>query len=237
MMMRVTTLLTGLLLAVFAHAERIDNFVLLDQHGDAHNLYYHKDKSAIVVMIQGNGCPIVRNALTDYKALRDQYADQGVHFLMLNSNLQDQRSTIFAEAEKYGIDMPILHDESQLIGESLNLIRTAEVLIIDPKTWNIVYRGPINDRQVYERQKAQASNHFAADAIANVLAGEPIDVANRDTMGCLITLRSVTKITQRLATPTPSRPCCRRSAWYVIPKEASARGRCPATKWSEVSHQ
>ena len=28
-------------------------------------------------MIQGNGCPIVRNALTDYKALRDQYADQG----------------------------------------------------------------------------------------------------------------------------------------------------------------
>ena len=185
-MMRVTTLLTGLLLAVSAHAERIDNFVLLDQHGDAHNLYYHKDKSAIVVMIQGNGCPIVRNALTDYKALRDQYADQGVHFLMLNSNLQDQRSTIFAEAEKYGIDMPILHDESQLIGESLNLIRTAEVLIIDPKTWNIVYRGPINDRQVYERQKAQASNHFAADAIANVLAGEPIDVANRDTMGCLI---------------------------------------------------
>ena len=157
MMMRVTTLLTGLLLAVSAHAERIDNFVLLDQHGDAHNLYYHKDKSAIVVMIQGNGCAIVRNALTDYKALRDQYADQGVHFLMLNSNLQDQRSTILAEAEKYGIDMPILHDESQLIGESLNLIRTAEVLIIDPKTWNIVCRGPINDRQVYERQKAQAS--------------------------------------------------------------------------------
>ena len=130
------------MLTVFAQAERIDNFVLLDQHGDAHNLYYHKDKSAIVVMIQGNGCPIVRNALTDYKALRDQYAGQGVHFLMLNSNLQDQRSTIFAEAEKYGIDMPILHDESQLVGESLNLIRTAEVLVIDPKTWNIVNGAP-----------------------------------------------------------------------------------------------
>jgi peroxiredoxin len=169
-----------------AQAERIDNFVLLDQHGDAHNLYYHKDKSAIVVMIQGNGCPIVRNALSDYKALRDEYADQGVHFLMLNSNLQDQRSTILAEAEKYGIDMPILHDESQLVGESLNLVRTAEILVIDPTTWNIAYRGPINDRQVYERQKAQASNHYAADAIANVLAGEAIAVANRDTMGCLI---------------------------------------------------
>ena len=72
-MLRITTLFAGLLLATFAQAERIDNIVLLDQHGDAHNLYYHKDKSAIVVMIQGNGCPIVRNALSDYKALRDQY--------------------------------------------------------------------------------------------------------------------------------------------------------------------
>ena len=138
-MLRMTSLFAGLLLTVFAQAERIDNFVLLDQHGDAHNLYYHKDKSAIVVMIQGNGCPIVRNALTDYKALRDQYAGQGVHFLMLNSNLQDQRSTIFAEAEKYGIDMPILHDESQLVGESLNLI---EPLGAGHRPQNVEHRLP-----------------------------------------------------------------------------------------------
>ena len=185
-MLRILAITVGLLLGSIAQAERIENFVLLDQHGDAHNLYYHRDKSAVVIMIQGNGCPIVRNALTDYKALRDTYADQGVHFMMLNANLQDQRSTILAEAEKFGIDMPILHDETQLIGESLNLVRTAEVLVIDPKNWQIVYRGPINDRQVYERQKAEASNHYAADAIANVLANQPVTVANRDTMGCLI---------------------------------------------------
>ena len=185
-MLRILAITVGLLIGSSVQAERIENFVLLDHHGDAHNLYYHRDKSAVVIMIQGNGCPIVRNALTDYKALRDTYADQGVHFMMLNANLQDQRSTILAEAEKFGIDMPILHDETQLIGESLNLVRTAEVLVIDPKNWQIVYRGPINDRQVYERQKAEASNHYAADAIANVLANQPVTVANRDTMGCLI---------------------------------------------------
>ncbi len=185
-MLRILTLIGALLVTSTLQAERIENFVLLDQHGDAHNLHYHRDKSAVVIMIQGNGCPIVRNALTDYKDLRDEYAQQGVHFLMLNSNLQDQRSTILAEAQKYGIDMPILHDETQLIGESLNLIRTAEVLVIDPKTWEIAYRGPINDRQVYERQKAEASNHFVAAAIDTVLAGDTVPVANRDTMGCLI---------------------------------------------------
>jgi hypothetical protein len=185
-MLRIFAITVGLLLGSSVQAERIENFVLLDQHGDAHNLHYHRDKSAVVIMIQGNGCPIVRNALTDFKALRDTYADQGVHFMMLNANLQDQRSTILAEAKKFGIDMPILHDETQLIGESLNLVRTAEVLVIDPQTWQIAYRGPINDRQVYERQKAEASKHFAADAIANVLAKQPVDVASRDTMGCLI---------------------------------------------------
>lgn len=185
-MLRIFGITVGLLLGSSVQAERIENFVLLDQHGEAHNLYYHREKSAVVIMIQGNGCPIVRNALTDFKTLRDTYADQGVHFMMLNANLQDQRSTILAEAEKFGIDMPILHDETQLIGESLNLVRTAEVLVINPKTWQITYRGPINDRQVYERQKAEASKHFAADAIASVLANQPVAVASRDTMGCLI---------------------------------------------------
>ncbi|HBK19038.1 MAG: redoxin domain-containing protein [OM182 bacterium] len=185
--MKHLTLLLGLTLACAgAHAEKIENFLLLDQHGDAHKLYYHQDAAAVVIMIQGNGCPIVRNAITDFKALRDQFAGGDVRFMMLNSNLQDQRETILAEAEKFGIDMPILHDETQLIGESLNLIRTAEVLVINPKTWDIAYRGPLNDRQVYERQKQQASAHYAADAIADLLAGREVAVAKRDALGCLI---------------------------------------------------
>lgn len=185
-MLRCITTLCALLVGGACYAERIENFVLLDQHGTAHNLYYHKDKAAIVIMIQGNGCPIVRNALTDYKALRDSYANDNVHFLMLNSNLQDQRASILAEAQRFAIDLPILHDETQLVGEALGLVRTAEVLVIDPSTWTIAYRGPINDRQVYERQKNQAANHYVADAIASVLAGEQVAVPKRDTLGCLI---------------------------------------------------
>ena len=129
-----------------AHALRVDNFTLLDHRGDAHELYYHRAAPAIVMLVQGNGCPIVRNAITDYEALQAQYADQGVKFFMLNSNLQDQRASIAAEAEKYGIDVPILDDETQLIGESLGLVRTGEILVIDPQSWSIAYRGPINDR-------------------------------------------------------------------------------------------
>lgn len=195
-----TALLVGMLLSLTsAHAMRVDNFVLLDHKGDAHDLYYHKNASAIVIMVQGNGCPIVRNALTDYKALRDQFAANSTQFFMLNSNLQDRRETIAAEAEKYGIDMPILHDETQLIGESLDLIRTGEILVIDPKTWEIAYRGPINDRQVYERQKNKASEHFAADAINAVLAGTPVAEAKRDAIGCLINFAQKNKAHEQIS--------------------------------------
>ena len=38
-----------------ALAERVGNFMLLDHRGKAHELYYHTDASAVVVMIQGNG--------------------------------------------------------------------------------------------------------------------------------------------------------------------------------------
>ena len=101
--------------AASSFAMRVDNFVLLDHKGDAHDLYYYNNSPAIVIMVQGNGCPIVRNALTDYNALREEFAANGTTFFMLNSNLQDRRETIAAEAEKYAIAVPILHDETQLI--------------------------------------------------------------------------------------------------------------------------
>ena len=52
--------------------ERVDNFMLLDHMGDAHELYYHRNASAIVMMVQGNGCPIVRNAIGEFKELREK---------------------------------------------------------------------------------------------------------------------------------------------------------------------
>jgi thiol-disulfide isomerase/thioredoxin len=61
-------------------------------------LYYHSNAKAVAFLVQGNGCPIVRNAMPRFKELRDQYAAQGVEFFMLNTNLQDTRANILKEA-------------------------------------------------------------------------------------------------------------------------------------------
>ena len=124
----------------------VDDFGLHDQRGDFHSLYYHDDAPAIVLYVQGNGCPIVRNGVATLDALRAEYEPRGVIFLMLNANSQDDRSSVAEETAAYGIDYPVLIDETQLVARSLGIDRTGEVLVVLPGSWEVAYRGPIDDR-------------------------------------------------------------------------------------------
>ncbi len=173
-------------LAMSATPARVDNFMLVDaQKLEAHELYRMADDKAIVLVSTGVGCPIARAMTPALKALRDKFAAQGVEMMLVDSNLQDSREAIAAEAKEYGIDIPILMDSNQIIGESLGFTRTAEVFVINPKSWQVVYRGPVDDRADYGIQKA-ASKEFAADAISAFLAGKPVPVASQMSKGCLI---------------------------------------------------
>jgi len=178
--------LTSTAVLAIAPQDRVENFRLMDNRGDSHELYYYDDMNAVVVMVQGNGCPIVRNAMPRFQALKNEYAEQGVQFFLLNSNLQDNRQTVAREAEEFGYDIPVLLDDTQIIGESMDLVRTGEVFVLDPKTWSVTYHGAVDDRLDYETQKAEASKHYLKDAIDDMLAGQPVAVASTEPLGCLI---------------------------------------------------
>jgi peroxiredoxin len=168
--------------------DKVDNFRLLDAAGKSHELYYLSDMKAVVVMIQGNGCPIVRLAMPTYHELMDQYQSKGVEFLLLNSNLQDTRESTAQEAKEFGYRAPILMDSTQLIGESLGVNRTAEMLVIDPKTWTLAYRGPLDDRISYEKQRPAATHQYTRDAIDSVLAGKPVANPKVMSAGCIVNM-------------------------------------------------
>ena len=175
-----------------AHATQpgdvVDNFRLLDQAGNSHELRYHSDAKAIVLMIHGIGCPIVRQSLPELAAVRKQFASKGVDFMMINSNTQDDRAALAQEAAEFGIDLPILRDETQLVGEALGVTRTAEVFVIDPRTWKLAYRGPIDDRLALGAQKPEAKNHYLADALTAVLADKPVANKEIESVGCIVNL-------------------------------------------------
>ena len=72
-----------------------------------------------------------------------------MEFLLVDSNLQDDRDAVARESADFGNDLQILIDETQLISEALGVDRTADVFVVDPKNWQLVYRGPMDDRLSY----------------------------------------------------------------------------------------
>src|SRR3954470_9937997 len=165
--------------------DRVDNFRLLDHAGQSHELYYLSDAAAIVLMTYGNGSAIVRKSLPRLREIRDQYRARGVEFLLIDSNLQDDRASVARESMEFGNDIPVLIDDSQLIGEALGVERTAEVFVIDPKTWRLKYHGPLDDRLSYGAEKP-VHKHYLADALDALLSGKPAPVAENQPLGCIV---------------------------------------------------
>ena len=156
--------------------ETVDNFRLPDHQGGSRELYYLSDMKAVVLMAQGNSCEASRQAVPGLKALRDQYRSQGVEVLLIDSNLNDTSTAIAKAATDQGVDMPILIDDTQLIGEALDLRRNGEVLVIDPQGWKLAYRGPVAN---------------AGDAVNAIVNGEPVKTAKIETKGDLVFLFTV----------------------------------------------
>ncbi|MDB5463302.1 MAG: hypothetical protein JWP23_1691, partial [Phenylobacterium sp.] len=155
----------GVVATAAAAPASVDNFMLVDQNMEAHELYRLADAKAVVIVTQANGDAVMRGLAPALKSLKAAYAAKGVEFMMLNSNLKDTREAIQAEAQKAGYDTPILMDSYQLVGESLGVTRSAEVFVVDPKSWKVAYRGAL-------------AGGSAAKALDALTAGEPVTVAD-----------------------------------------------------------
>jgi peroxiredoxin len=163
----------------------VADFTLADQTGATHELYALSSKKAIVIMTVSNGCPIVRLAIPVMREIRARYESRDVEFLLLNPTLQDTRDAVMQEAAEFGFGMTILMDDKQTVGEAWGVNRTAEVFVIDPKTWMMVYHGPIDDRLNYETQRP-VHHPYLSEALDAVLANKPVAVSSVVSPGCLI---------------------------------------------------
>ena len=169
----------------------VDNFRLLDHEGKSHELYRQTQAPFVVLIVGGNGCPIVRQSIGTIKALQERYAEQKPVFWFINANPQDDQASIAEEAKEFGITIPVLMDGSQLVARSLKITRTAEVIAISTKDWKVFYRGAIDDRLGYGTQKTKTTKNFLADALENFLAGKKISPITMPVKGCAISFVSL----------------------------------------------
>lgn len=156
-------------------AQMVDDFRLPDQNYLSHQLYRKSDAKAVVLISYASGDATVKKEATAYMALKA--ASPGVEVYMLNSRLGERRETVIPDAKAAGLTLPILFDYEQLVGEQLGVTRTGEVIVVNPKTWTVAYRGPVT---------GPAGEPWAQQAVDAVAAGHPVVVASRTARGAVI---------------------------------------------------
>lgn len=174
----------------FAEHDSVPDFRLLDERGDSRQLSYYLNRAAVVLIVHGIGCPIVRKYGETIRDLNAEYSKRNVLFLMINANLQDTPKMVEADAREFNYSVPILLDEAQLVSRALSLTRTAEAIVINPKTRSIVYRGAIDDRLDYESERPTVKYPYLKSAVEATLQGQTPERAQTEPRGCLITYAS-----------------------------------------------
>lgn len=125
--------------------DRVGDFSLLDQYGNHHNMKWYDDHAAIALLVQANGSQATRQALPEYLALEEKYAGQGIRFFMINPMGRLDRDAVARELAQTGSDIPVLMDDTQQIAKALGIVRTGEVLLFDPSSFRVVFRGPVGN--------------------------------------------------------------------------------------------
>jgi mono/diheme cytochrome c family protein len=144
---------------------QVSNFTLPDQTFISHQLYRMRDAKAVVLMTYASGDPAVHKAAPAFMALKTAYAGKGVEFFLLDSKLGDRREAVIPDAKASGLAAPILFDYEQFVGEELKAGRTAEVIVLDPKRWTVVYRGPVT---------GPGGEAWAGQAVDGLVAGNTV---------------------------------------------------------------
>lgn len=165
----------------------IGNFSLLDHTGVFHELYRYSDAKAIVIISQGNDCPIIQKYSTVINEIKKKFENQKIIFFLLNANKQDDRDSIQKEVKSYGFDIPVLMDPSQVVADTLGVTRTSEAVVLSPNGWKILYRGSISDRFDYGSDKQKARNNYLEDVLTSIAQDKTITTMAVPAKGCLIT--------------------------------------------------
>lgn len=166
----------------------IGDFTLPTITGEEIMLSNHTEE-LVAIFIQGNGCPIARLGSHDYKEVVAAFSDKPVKFYMMNSFIQDTVETITKENAEFNFGVPIMRDGTQGIAKALGVTRTADVFVLRPKTGEVVYRGPVNDKLGYETQQTTSTVNYLIDGLNTVLSGGTVDHADiPESKGCLVAL-------------------------------------------------
>ena len=174
-----------------ADGAEVPNFNALDLAG--HNYELHRAGGrAVVLFFTGTGCPIARKSAPKLRDLSRRFGSEGVSFWIVNSYAEDKPEDMARECRELNLwGLPYLRDPKQSLALSLGVQRTAEVLAIGAKDWQVFYRGAMDDQFGEGAERAQPQNRFLERALDEFLAGKSITTSSTAAHGCLFAFSKV----------------------------------------------
>lgn len=174
-----------------AQPRSVPNFALLDLHGRNVELARTEGK-AVVLFFTGVGCPIARKSASKLTELSDQFRSKGVSFWIINTYPDDSLKDATEEAMELGLrNFTYLRDPRQMVALSLQVERTAEVVVVDLAKQKIVYQGAIDDQFTEGSERPEPQNKHLESALVEFLAGRTIQQPRTPARGCRIAFAPV----------------------------------------------
>lgn len=174
-----------------AVGSKAPSFSLMNVDGNTVSLSDYDKEKGVILIFSCNPCPYVKAYEDRMIALHYEFAPLGYPVVFINPNDPDaQPADSFEEMEKRATEknfpFPYLVDKDQKIYPAYGATRTPEVFLLKnsgKRTFTVMYTGTIDDN--YKDADA-VEEHYAADAVRALIAGNTPDPATTVAIGCSI---------------------------------------------------
>lgn len=184
------TFLCILLLTIEPLSAKLVDLNLKDNNGGIISLKtLASDKKFLVIIAQGNECPVMRQNIPAFNEIQNKYKNDPVLFLMVNGVQNDDFETINKEISDYKIRIPVYKDIDQKILKATGLTILSGVAVINLKSDLVIYRGAISDKVRLDFNKPKASKNYLEDALNSALKNSPIIISETQIYGCTILIK------------------------------------------------
>ncbi len=160
-------------------------FKLPATDGNTYTLEDFAAAKVLVVFFTCNHCPYVIGSDENTRKIVEQFADQGVKFVAINSNskntyAEDDFEHMVARMEEHRFPWIYLHDESQDLAEAYGALVTPHFYVFNEER-KLIYTGRAIDNP---RAWEASSTHELVDALTEHLAGQPVRISTTNPIGC-----------------------------------------------------
>lgn len=117
--------------------------------------------------------------------LSQQYADQNVVFLAINSNKNESVEEVGSYHQEHALPYPILKDPDNLIADAYNAQTTPHIYVIAAdEAQTLLYMGGIEQIPTSPEKCGQMEENYLEPVLGTVLAGEKLPYTKTSSKGC-----------------------------------------------------